>query len=232
MMRGRFSLKIYQIEISNECNLTCSYCPHPAQLRPKGLMTWDTFEKAVALLKRCGQRVAYLHNFGEPLLHPELIRFVRHCTENEVSASFFTNAVLITDAVLGDLADAGLRSLAISEHTKGELDRVRQLIEEGRYPISISDTFRPVRRTLHTWAGQTSVGQAAGVSVGADACIFERRQAAVVLWDGRVNVCCIDVEGRGVQGTVDDYLSDPDSYRFRPIDLCAGCTLMRGDEEL
>lgn len=228
-------MKIYQIEISNRCNLTCSYCPHPTQAREQGLMSWDTFTKSIELVERCGQRTAYLHNFGEPLLHPQLVEFVRHCSDREITASFFTNGVLVTHQVLADLADAGLRFLCISEHTKGEFDRVQTLIHEGGHPIDVGDTFRPIRKELHSWAGQVRRHGPEPVSLNEpyrEPCIFERQQAAVVLWDGRINVCCIDAEGRGIQGTVNDYLADPDQYRFNPISLCSGCTLMRGDEDL
>lgn len=228
-------MKIYQIEISNRCNLTCSYCPHPTQRRAQGLMSRGTFENAVELLIRCGQRTAYLHNFGEPLLHPEVAGFVRRCTQRGVAASFFTNGVLVTPEVLSTLADAGLRFLCVSEHTKGEVARVRALISSGGFPIELRDTFRPLRANLHSWAGQVASRPAAGPphpSEGPGPCLFEREHAAVILWDGRVNVCCIDVEGRGARGTVDDYLADPDRYRFQPIDLCASCTLMRGEEDL
>lgn len=228
-------MKIYQIEISNRCNLACSYCPHPTQRRRQGLMSRETFERSVELLLRCGQRTAYLHNFGEPLLHPEVDGLVRHCTSRGVAASFFTNGVLVTGEVLAALSGAGLRFLYVSEHTRGEGARVRELIDSGGYPIELRETFRPVQTALHTWAGQVT-SQAAGASPhpssGPGPCLFEREHAAVILWDGRVNVCCIDVEGRGVQGSVDDYIADPERYRFRGIDLCAGCTLMRGDEDL
>ncbi len=198
-------------------------------------MDRETFERSVDLLIRCGQRTAYLHNFGEPLLHPEVTDFVRHCTERGVTASFFTNGVLLTEDRLSALADAGLRFLYVSEHTRGETRRVRRLIADSGLPIELRDTFRPTRDTLHTWAGQVTSRAASGTShpsVGPGPCLFERQNAAVVLWDGRVNLCCIDVEGSGVQGTVDDYLTDPDRYRFRPAALCTGCTLMRGEEDL
>lgn len=228
-------MKIYQIEISNQCNLTCSYCPHPQQSREKGFMAWETFEKSIDLLKRCGQRTAYLHNFGEPLLHPDVVEFVRYCDTHGVTASFFTNGVLLNVDILVELANAGLRSLCISEHTKGELRRVEQLIADGGIPISLADTFRPIRRDLHSWGGQVRQHEPVLVDVGMRSrqpCIFERQHAAVVLWDGRVNVCCIDVEGRDTRGMVDDYLLGPERYRFTPIDLCRGCSLMRGEEDL
>lgn len=199
-------------------------------------MSRNTFENAIELLLRCDQRTAYLHNFGEPLLHPNVTDFVAHCTARGVAASFFTNGVLITEPVLDALAQAGLRYLCVSEHTRGECDRVRALIQHGAYPIEVRDSFRPVRNQLHSWAGQVHSSGPTPVSLVSPRrqlpCIFERQNAVVVLWDGRVNVCCIDAEGRGVQGTVADFLNSPDSYQFRPIGLCTGCSLMRGDEEL
>jgi hypothetical protein len=228
-------VKIYQIEISNFCNLTCSYCPHPAQARAKGNMTWQTFEKSIELLLRCGQRTAYLHNFGEPLLHPQIADFVRHCTERDVEASFFTNGLLLTGDLLTRLAEAGLRYLFVSEHTRGEALRVEALIAEAGLPIEMRGPFKPQRDQLHTWAGQVAHGGGTlpvHPSEGTGPCLFQREQAAVVLWDGRISVCCIDVEGRGKRGVVDDYLAEPASYKFRPIGLCQSCTLMRGAEDL
>lgn len=228
-------MKIYQIEISNECNLTCTYCPHPGQLRPKGNMARQTFEKSIELLLRCGQRTAYLHNFGEPLLHPDVVDFVRHCTDRQVEASFFTNGILLTHELVGQLADAGLRYLCVSEHTRGEVQRVERLIEETGVPVQIRDRFKPGREQLHTWAGQVTHGRGTlplHPSEGAGPCMFERQQAAVILWDGRISVCCIDVEGQGERGTVDDYLANDASYGFAPIPLCRGCSLMRGAEDL
>jgi hypothetical protein len=196
-------------------------------------MSFATFEKSIELLIHCNQRTAFLHNFGEPLLHPDLNGFVAHCTSRSVVASFFTNGTLLTGEVLDGLARAGLRFLCVSQHTRDELDRVRRLLRANRSPIEVRDTFTPVRGRLHSWAGQTRSNSSPASSNPDDGpCLFQREDAAVVLWDGRVNVCCIDAEGAGVQGTVDDYLGDPASYRFRPIALCAGCGLMRGDEDL
>jgi len=228
-------VKIYQIEISNHCNLTCSYCPHPTQQRTRGHMTRETFEKSVELLLRCGQRTAYLHNFGEPLLHPEVVDFVAHCTERGVDASFFTNGILLSPELLARLADAGLTHLCVSEHTRGEGDRVARLIEETGVPVAIRDRFRPQRQQLHSWAGQVTPGARilpVHASEGPGPCLFERQQAAVVLWDGCIGVCCIDVEGQGARGTVDDYLAGDAEYHFAPIPLCGGCSLMRGEEDL
>jgi hypothetical protein len=136
--------------------------------------------------------------------------------------------------LLEELAAAGLTLLCVSDHTGGEIARIRGLIESRGLGIDVGDTFRPRRGTLHTWAGQVPAEPPTrrGRDAEGGPCIFQRESAVVVLWDGRINVCCIDVEGRGVHGVVDDYLDDPTRYAFEPIALCQGCGLMRGDEVL
>ena len=44
--------KVMQIETSNYCSLKCIYRPHPAQHRPKGDMTFETFAKCMTLVQR------------------------------------------------------------------------------------------------------------------------------------------------------------------------------------
>jgi hypothetical protein len=222
-------MKVYQIEISNLCNLECVYCPHPQQHRPKGLMSEETFRKSLQLLKRCGQGRAFLHNFGEPLLHPELTRFIGIAGEQGISCSFFTNGVLIDREELEALYAAGLREICISSHVAGEGARIHALIEECGLAMSIIDEFKPSKSGNHTWAGQVDKGVSSRVANRAP-CIFERENAFVILWDGRINTCCIAVEPQ-IDLNIDQVLSGPD-YAFRAVNLCAGCSLMRGEEEL
>ncbi len=227
-------MKIYQIEISNLCNLTCSYCPHPTQDRPKGLMGIDTFAKALQLVDRCGQRSTWLHNFGEPLLHPHLVTFIRMATQVGIQASFFTNGVLLTDQMAVQLAEAGLRHLCVSDHIRDTSDRVRAQLDRLGLPVRIQETYRPAKTQVHTWAEQVTpaLAKSGFLHAAHGPCLFQRHDAAVILWDGRINVCCIDAEGAHASGSIDHYLSDPDLYRFRPIPLCDGCNLMRGEEDL
>lgn len=197
-------------------------------------MNPETIDKALELVRRCGQRTAWLHNFGEPLLHPNLIDFIRQATDAGIEANFYTNGLPLSDDLATRLVEAGLRSLCVSDHVCGSSDRVQALIDRLGLPLSIKETYQPTKSHVHTWAGQVAPAAATSgfAHEATGLCLFQRHDAAVILWDGRVNVCCIDVEGDHAVGTVDDYLDDPDRYSFRPIPLCDGCTLMRGDEEL
>src|SRR5262245_22170737 len=91
--------KVMQIEASNYCSLTCWYCPHPAQVRPKGNMSLETFSKCMTLVKRSenperdGRKFVWLNHFGEPLLNPLLPDFVSFASDRGIEVSFATNGV-------------------------------------------------------------------------------------------------------------------------------------------
>lgn len=62
-------LKRAYVEITNVCNLSCSFCPKTK--RPPRMLTPEEFARIVGQL-RGEVRYLYLHVMGEPLLHPRL----------------------------------------------------------------------------------------------------------------------------------------------------------------
>ena len=61
------------VEISNICNLSCSFCPGTA--RPPHSMSAEEFSHVAAALVG-HTKFLYFHLMGEPLLHPELARLL------------------------------------------------------------------------------------------------------------------------------------------------------------
>lgn len=221
-------MKIYQIEISNLCNLTCSYCPHVHQKREKGFMSFDMFQKTLRLVKQCGQKKIFLHNFGEPLLHPQLEMFIAYSVAHGFIPDFFTNGILLDIEKLKSLFQAGLRNISISEHRYGEADRIRRLIADAGMSLTITNIFH-FESERHDWSGQ--VGTKSPSINPNGPCLFERENAAVILWDGRLNTCCIALESHH-DLHIDDILTKGASYSFQPIPLCHSCDLMKSDDIL
>jgi MoaA/NifB/PqqE/SkfB family radical SAM enzyme len=64
--------------------------------REKGYMSWKTFEKAV---NECRGKVktSYLHQIGEPLLHPDLLNFINYAEDAGIRSSISTNCVLLDE---------------------------------------------------------------------------------------------------------------------------------------
>lgn len=197
-------------------------------------MSFNTFIDVIDLLLRCGQKNIYLHNFGEPLLHPDLPRFISYTVSRGVKPSFYTNGLLLDERLSRELYDAGLREICVSEHIKGEKDRIEFMLKRESIPLKIKETYLPSTDTKHDWAKQVPNAKAASQirEEKHQPCIFEKQDAVVILWDGRINVCCIDVESSANCGTVREFLTKPENYKFKPISLCKSCNLMRGKEEL
>ena len=65
--------KVY-IEITNNCNLNCSFCNN--NKRDKKFITVTEFEKIIQEVKQYTKYI-YLHVKGEPLLHPNIKEFIK-----------------------------------------------------------------------------------------------------------------------------------------------------------
>ena len=111
-MEKRFK-KIY-IEITNICNLKCSFCPDTK--REKSFISVEKFERIIEQVKNYTNLIA-LHVKGEPLIHPELERLLRICDENNLQVNITTNGTLL-DKCKEVLANSNsLRQLNISVHS-------------------------------------------------------------------------------------------------------------------
>lgn len=79
--------KIY-IEITNACNLNCTFCP-PTK-RERAYMTVEDFTHILDKIKPHGDYL-FLHVKGEPLLHPELKSFLAVCSDKGFKVNITTN---------------------------------------------------------------------------------------------------------------------------------------------
>ena len=85
--------KIY-IEITNACNLNCSFCIK--NKRKINYMTFDNYKLIIDKIKNHTKEV-YLHVLGEPLLHPEIINFIEYTNKNNMLVNITTNGYLINN---------------------------------------------------------------------------------------------------------------------------------------
>lgn len=109
--------KVY-IEITNICNLNCSFCQNTQ--REKRYMTIEQFEYIIKQVKRVTEYV-YLHVKGEPLLHPELVKILKICSENKIKVNITTNGTLLKDKGAILLNADCIRQLNISLHSENNL---------------------------------------------------------------------------------------------------------------
>jgi|FLYM01.1.fsa_nt_gi radical SAM protein with 4Fe4S-binding SPASM domain len=85
--------KIY-LEISNICNLKCSFCPEVERSQFK--IEEDIFRDRLSQASELAERVC-LHVMGEPLGHPLLIKFLQIADELNSSLEITTNGTLLNN---------------------------------------------------------------------------------------------------------------------------------------
>ena len=102
------------VEISNICNLQCSFCPEV--VRDKKIMDLSLFEKVVEQVAPLTEQIA-LHLMGEPLLHPKLPEFLDLCTKHQTPVFFTSNGSLLTDKRASLLLHPTIRQVNFSLHS-------------------------------------------------------------------------------------------------------------------
>lgn len=80
------------IEISNICNLQCSFCPEV--IRDKKVITPQDFRRYAEQAKPLTKQVC-LHLMGEPLGHPKFSEIAKICDDLELKIFLTTNGTLI-----------------------------------------------------------------------------------------------------------------------------------------
>ena len=119
--------KVY-IEITNICNMNCSFCHGHKRTLKK--MTMEEFE--LVLQKLTGQtKFIYYHLMGEPLTHPLLPDFIKLAGTYGYKSIITTNGTLLSKR--GDeLLDAKLHKVNISVHSfeDGSDEKHKKYIEE------------------------------------------------------------------------------------------------------
>jgi len=117
--------RIY-IEITNICNLKCSFCPDSG--RDPEFMNETLFTRILDEIKGSSDYI-YFHVKGEPLMHPQLERFLEISGEKKFRVSLATNGTLIAKTGGKLLDKPALRQISFSLHSLEE-EKNRDLIEK------------------------------------------------------------------------------------------------------
>ena len=107
-------LKRVYLEITNVCNLSCSFCP--GTRRPKHFLSVEEFSLLAGKLAGHTEYL-YLHVMGEPLLHPQLAEILDIAANFGFKICLTTNGTLL-DRVLPILLSArNLHKISVSLHS-------------------------------------------------------------------------------------------------------------------
>lgn len=152
-------LKRAYLEITNVCNLSCSFCP--GTRRPGGFMTPAGFRELAGRL-RPHINYLYLHLMGEPLLHPQLEELLAIAQELGLPVIITTNGTLLPEKGGLLCASPAIHKVSISLHSFEANDPGRAFMSylEGCFDFARSAAAAGKHCALRLWNldGETTKG--------------------------------------------------------------------------
>ena len=103
-------IKRIYIEITNICNLSCSFCSK--HHRENKMLSLDEFNSIIQDVKQYTKYI-YLHVQGEPLTHPDFNKILHICDENDMQVQLVTNGTFLYK-YLDIYSHPSLRKISIS----------------------------------------------------------------------------------------------------------------------
>jgi radical SAM protein with 4Fe4S-binding SPASM domain len=141
--------KKFYIEITNVCNLSCSFCPKTG--RAPQFMAVETFAKILEQITGYTDHI-YFHVKGEPLLHPEIGTLLDLSYEKGFKVNITTNGTLIDKAKEKILMKPALRQVNFSLHSFDGNEKLEdadkyldRIISFAREAVESTGTFIAMR---------------------------------------------------------------------------------------
>lgn len=131
------------IEITNICNLNCSFCPKNS--RPKKFMTIDEFDKITDEILPLTKTIC-LHLMGEPLLHPNIKEIFEIASNKDLNVYLTTNGTLI-EQNLDLLKSSQIKRISVSLHSFEANDNSKSL---GDYLESVLNSCKEISENSRT----------------------------------------------------------------------------------
>ena len=129
------------IEITNVCNLHCSFCPcgtaagyandadngfatdNSSTSTNRTFMDSKLFETCITDAQEIGATNVYFHVLGEPTLHPGFAHYVKKLEQTPLKLTLTTNGTTIERTGRQILASPAVRQINFSTHAYAELPR-------------------------------------------------------------------------------------------------------------
>jgi len=224
-----YKLTTVNIEITNHCNIKCKMCPVSGKMqRQKGFMSFSLFKKIIDE----NPQIEFILPFqwGEPLLHKDIFEMVKYAALKGIRVMLTSNGTLLNAEICNKIIDSGLLRITFSVDGVGDTyTRIRgveysalknnilllkKIRDERKSSLKIDismvvfeDTEQQVERLFSEWKPLVDRVQVIPVFTQIERktkCRELWRGIVVVLWDGRVTVCCADYDGSMIYGDANE----------------------------
>ena len=120
--------EVYQIEVTNNCNLRCPTCirEDPRVIRKKGFLNPDLIDLMAKRGDFEGSYFVELQFAGEPLLHPDLSLIIDKLHTARVKVGLSTNGTLIGKKTLPALGKLDYLTISVDSPIHKEYQELRQ----------------------------------------------------------------------------------------------------------
>lgn len=106
------------VELTNQCNVSCTFCPRQCMQMEIGFMEMDLYKKIIDEASSHLPVKLVIFFRGESLLHPQFMECVRYAKEKKIGPiQFATNALGLTSELAEQIADAGVDFISFSLDT-------------------------------------------------------------------------------------------------------------------
>ncbi len=111
--------QMINIDITNECNLACTHCPHKQLIKDPdyehGFMEMSLYKNIIDEIANYPGTTVRPFGDGEPLLHPQIVEMIHYAKEKGIRRIWLnTNGLLLDENMSQALLKAGLDELEVS----------------------------------------------------------------------------------------------------------------------
>lgn len=213
-------MNIYQIETTNRCNASCSYCPHSKMTRPKGDMDIPTFLNCLSIMSN---HYVALHHFGEPFLNSNLANFIAIANHNKIKVEFSTNGKVLEG--LQEVMNQNPHMIRIAFDPFEPIEFIKSILtfnNETIIKLHSVDGKLEVKKPITNFAGAIKNIK----SEVSGSCFFKKYDYVCVLYNGDIVPCCCDYDGKHILGNVND--NDMKGIKTKAnYELCRYCAGMQ-----
>lgn len=223
---------LIDVELTNKCNLNCSFCSRQFMHRKQGFMKDSTFNSIVNQIEETKTPIRFIR-WGEPFLHKNIINYAKKLKTRNIPLHITTNGLLLNKKICDEIVSIGIDSIIFSiqgltkvsyekERNNKKYDILEKNIKmlydtrgENENPfITISATSqhkKGVETFINKWSDYSDDIQIGVTNYsrinnekGQHIVCKEPWQKMSIDWDGNVSACCGDYDKLLNIGNIDD----------------------------